>query len=179
MNKKLIRTLRILVILILVLINLIILRSNLVNKNSANNTNTNKTNNNETSNNITETNSNKSINSVIENKISKMNESSRAQTYFGEFIEAIDDQNYTGAYNMLNDEYKNNYFPNQSDFENYLKTSFPQGNLAIEYNGFDKKGDIYVLDVNIYSINDTNNKINKTAVIRENGLNDFKISFSK
>lgn len=179
MNRKLKITLKLLVVLILIFLNLIIMRSNLANKNSTNNKNATKTNENETSNNITKTNSTKSVNSVVENKISKMNESSRAQTYFGEFIEKIAYENYTAAYNMLNDEYKNKYFPNQSDFENYIKTSFPQGNLAIEYNRFDKKGEIYVLDVNIYSINDTSNKLNKTAVIRENGLNDFKISFSK
>lgn len=178
MNEKLKRILRILVILILVFINLVILRSNLVDKNSANNIIENETDENGIYS-IPKYNATNSVNSVVETKISEMNESSRAQTYFGEFIEAIDDKNYTEAYNMLNDEYKNNYFPNQSDFENYVKTSFPQGNLAIEYNSFDKKGEIYVLDVNIYSINDTNNKINKTAVIRENGLNNFKISFSK
>ena len=181
MNENLKRILRFLVILILILINIIILRYNLKkektqekNTNNTNNINTTAIAENKTINEITE-----SINKQEEKKVSKMSEGQRAKAYLGEFIEAITDGNYSDAYNMLNEEYRKNYFTNQSDFENYIKTSFPQGNLAVEYSNFDRKGDIYVLDVNIYNVNNADKKINKTVVIRENGLNDFKISFSK
>lgn len=117
---------------------------------------------------------------ITQEKITNMAENSRIQTYFGEFIEKIDNANYADAYNMLNEEYKNKYFPSQSDFENYIKSTYPQGNLAVKYNDFDRKGDIYTLDVTIFSITNANaNKLNQTIVIRENGTNDFKISFSK
>ena len=92
----------------------------------------------------------------------------------------MENKDYSNAYNMLNDEYKKSYFQTQRDFEQYIETSYPKGTLAVTYNDYDRKGDLFILDVTIYSVTDTNaNKLNQTVVIRENGLNNFKISFSK
>lgn len=188
------KKLRILIILILVLLNVFILikylikgnkilQSNLLN-NNANSTNIveeyiGNMHNEKTENEIYEE-VTQNTNELIQKKLSNMDENSRMQTYFGEFIEEIENANYRDAYNMLNEEYKNKYFPNQSDFENYIKSTYPRGSLAVKYNNFDRKGDIYTLQVTIFSITNTNaNKINQTIVIKENGKNDFKISFSK
>lgn len=188
------KKLRILIILILVLLNVFILikyliKGNKISQSNLLNNNANSTNiveeyienmhNEKTENEIYEE-ATQNTTELIQKKLSNMDENSRMQTYFGEFIEEIENANYSNAYNMLNEEYKNKYFPNQSDFENYIKSTYPQGSLAVKYNNFDRKGDIYTLQVTIFSITNTNaNKINQTIVIKENGKNDFKISFSK
>ena len=188
------KKLRILIILILVLLNVFILikyliKGNNISQSNLLNNNANSTNiveeyienmhNEKTENEIYEE-VTQNTNELIQKKLSNMDENSRMQTYFGEFIEEIENANYRDAYNMLNEEYKNKYFPNQSDFENYIKSTYPRGSLAVKYNNFDRKGDIYTLQVTIFSITNTNaNKINQTIVIKENGKNDFKISFSK
>ena len=188
------RKLRILIILILVLLNVFILikyliKGNKISQSNLLNNNANSTNiveeyienmhNEKTENEIYEE-ATQNTTELIQKKLSNMDENSRMQTYFGEFIEEIENANYRDAYNMLNEEYKNKYFPNQNDFENYIKSTYPHGSLAVKYNNFDRKGDIYTLQVTIFSITNTNaNKINQTIVIKENGKNDFKISFSK
>lgn len=188
------KKLRILIILILVLLNVFILikyliKGNKISQSNLLNNNANSTNiveeyienmhNEKTENEIYEE-ATQNTTELIQKKLSNMDENSRMQTYFGEFIEEIENANYSNAYNMLNEEYKNKYFPNQNDFENYIKSTYPQGSLAVKYNNFDRKGDIYTLQVTIFSITNTNaNKINRTIVIKENGKNDFKISFSK
>ena len=202
MNKELKKILRIIIILILIFINVFILRKNLVNSKIKESEKSNSikakpneqenitsseidSNKNTTISNITTTNLNETTiisdeKAVIENKISSMNESNRAQTYFGEFIDDLENKDYSNAYNMLNDEYKKSYFQTQRDFEQYIETSYPKGTLAVTYNDYDRKGDLFILDVTIYSVTDTNaNKLNQTVVIRENGLNNFKISINK
>ena len=141
------KKLRILIILILVLLNVFILikylikgnkilQSNLLN-NNANSTNIveeyiENMHNEKTENEIYEE-ATQDTTELIQKKLSNMDENSRMQTYFGEFIEEIENANYRDAYNMLNEEYKNKYFPNQNDFENYIKSTYPQGSLAYLY----------------------------------------------
>lgn len=181
MNERLKKILRIIIILILILINIFILIKNLLNEEvkkseSSNNVGTNVVG----QENILSSGIISNETTIIENRMSSMSEGNRAQTYFGEFIDEVENEEFSNAYNMLNDEYKKNYFPNQSDFEQYVKEKYPKGSIAVKYNSFDKKSDLFVLDVIIYSITDSNsNQLNQTVVIKENGLNDFKISFSK
>ena len=181
MNERLKKTLRILIILILILVNIFILIKNLLKEEIIKTGNSNNIGTNVVGQeNILSSGTISSETTIIENRISSMSEGNRAQTYFGEFIDELENEEFSNAYNMLNDEYKKNYFPNQSDFEQYVKEKYPKGSIAVKYNKFDKKGDLFVLDVTIYSITDSNsNQLNQTIVIRENGLNNFKISFSK
>ena len=129
------KKLRILIILILVLLNVFILikyliKGNKISQSNLLNNNANSTNiveeyienmhNEKTENEIYEE-ATQNTTELIQKKLSNMDENSRMQTYFGEFIEEIENANYSNAYNMLNEEYKNKYFPNQNDFENYIK----------------------------------------------------------
>jgi hypothetical protein len=182
------KILRILIIIILILLNVFILVNHLIKENKQNETYIeNKINTNiidlendiKTENQIYEE-TVQNTTQVIQDQISNMNEDERVQAYFGEFIDKIENKNYKEAYNLLNEEYKKQYFPNENDFENYVQTTYPKGNLAVKYNSFDRKGEIYTLSVTIYSITNSDEpQLSQTIVIRENGVNDFKISFSK
>ena len=54
-------------------------------------------------------------------EIKNMSESKRMKRYIGMFFEDIEEGKYLEAYSVLNEEFKNNYFPRLEDFEEYAK----------------------------------------------------------
>ena len=60
------------------------------------------------------------------NKIASLTERQRMQTYFGEYISAIENKDYEKAYSLLYDNFKNNYFPTLLDFANYAEAKYPK-----------------------------------------------------
>lgn len=188
MDSKLKRIIILIIILILVAINIKIFISN----NSESKTNNVATNNNIVNENTTNTNSTNNVNEIIQSMNSKtdqdinsqlsgMSEISRVKTYFGKFIRCIERDDYQNAFNMINDTFKKNKFNNNvDDFKNYINENFPDGNIVVSYDSAERKGEIYVLNVTIGSMNNSSSyeKRKFTIVIRENGENDFSISFS-
>ena len=49
------------------------------------------------------------IENSIDAALASMDERSRIERYFGKFINAIENKNYSSAYSMLNDSFKNTY----------------------------------------------------------------------
>lgn len=110
--------------------------------------------------------------------LSKMNESDRAKHYASCFMDKIDLKQYEEAYDMLYDEFKNNYFPTLASFEEYAEKTFP--NLfTLDHTNVERNGNIYVLWTTIYDIMKSRNEGTEiNFVIQENDLNDFVLSFS-
>lgn len=93
------------------------------------------------------------------------------------FIKNVNAENYTLAYNMLDKNFKNNYFKTQENFESYVKKNF-LGKENIEYKNVQNEGNIYIYVVNLSS------KINNIVSIEKNfnvklgeGTN-FELSFN-
>lgn len=174
MKKKIINLLLVIVILIMIATNILIYKNNNKEISSQNINNENVTQKNwVTDNNI---NRDEIMQNVIDNRLENMPELSRIQTYFGTFMTFIENRNYERAYNILNEDFKNNYFPTIETFEKYFE-EYPQ-NIMVNYKNVDRQGEIFVLTVEISDMfNDELEPINKRVVIREKGLNDFKISF--
>lgn len=123
---------------------------------------------------------------AVQNKIDKMEvntlagmeERDRIEKYLSEFIAAIEKSNYSEAYDMLNNDFKNNYFKTEDDFKNYVKTKFPRM-FSVSHKNIERNGDIYILWVDIGdSLSSRNGKTEYNFVIKENDLNDFELSFS-
>ena len=116
---------------------------------------------------------------VIISKLSEMTERDRIEYYFSKFIENIENKNYENAYEMLYDEYKKNYFPNLVDFEEYAKKTFPKM-MSIDHTNFERSGNTYILFINMNDSLSGNKNSSKEMkfVIREDGLNEFVMSFS-
>ena len=53
------------------------------------------------------------------NTLSTMDERDRIEHYVSSFADAIEEEDYEKAYSMLYDDFKKNYFPNLSSFEEY------------------------------------------------------------
>ena len=112
--------------------------------------------------------------------LSEMSEQQRMQFYCAKFFKAVDNERYEDAYGMLYDEYKENYFPNISNFKKYFQDYFPS-DFSLSYSNFERLGDIYVLMVNL---SDTVNgsyghNFSLYVVIQETALNEYVLSFSR
>lgn len=107
-------------------------------------------------------------------------EQERMEYYCASFFKLVDNKSYEKAYELLYDDYKENFFPTLNNFKRYLEENFPS-DFALSYLNMERLGDIYVLNVNV---KDTVNGVHghnfdMYVVIKENALNDFVISFSR
>lgn len=115
---------------------------------------------------------------AITNNISQMSEKSRIESYVGEFISLVEEKDYEKAYDKLNENFKNNYFKTIDDFKNYVEKKYP-ANVNIEYGLVTRMGKgRYLVETKITDVLDTDfAEISQRFVVRENGANDYKISF--
>lgn len=115
----------------------------------------------------------------IKAMLMKLNERDRMDYYFGKFVDFIEMEDYESAYNLLYDEFKQNYFPTLKSFEEYIPTLFTEF-CDIEFENIERNGNVYVLWINIAdAINGKpGEKKQINVVIRENDYNDFEMSFS-
>lgn len=159
------------VVLILMVINIIILINTISStdkKEIENNVETSKTEN------------------LVEKDSKTLSEQSRIQKYVIDFIKWIDDEEFSKAYKILNNDYKSKYFPTIEQFEKYAKEKIGTGELTINFTnierlGNEKTGNIYVLWANIYDITKKSNKTKDeymNIVILEHDYNNYELSFS-
>ena len=170
MDKKIINILLTIVALILIAINIkIFIDNNREEEISEQNYND--------LNNITTPNNNeKDIENTVTSKVADMTERSRMQTYFGTFISYIEEKDYESAYNLLNENFRNNYFSTINQFETYMQ-KYPK-DIAVDYLNIERQGELFVLTVEIKDVfNSDAEKINQRVVIRELGVNQFTLSF--
>ena len=113
------------------------------------------------------------VDSMELHALGAMEERDRIEYYLGEFIEALEK-----SYNMLNEKFKQNYFPKLEDFQTYAKTKFPMM-FSIEHTNIERNGNTYILWVNVgSSLSGKGTAVEYNFVIRENDLNKFELSFS-
>lgn len=109
--------------------------------------------------------------------LSTLKERDRMEFYCKEYLDYIRDGQYESAYNLLYDEFKNQYFANLDDFEEYVKKLYPH-EFGVEYEDITRQGDIYVLKLRIMDVlGSRENEKSQRIVVRENYYNDFVISF--
>ena len=113
-----------------------------------------------------------------QNKISSLNERTRAQTYFGTYISYIESGQYENAYNLLYDGFKQTYFPTLQEFEKYAAEHYP-ANMIINYTDISREGTMYIITAEIRDVLSKKQDEAKSTriVVMENGVNDYKISF--
>ena len=118
------------------------------------------------------------INDIEVQKLSSMEEDERIKSYASRFMESVDNEDYTGAYEMLYEDFKTNYFPTLESFEKYAKETFPQV-MSLEYTNMERNGNVYVLWVTMYDyMRPGAEGVELNLVIRENELNNYELSFS-
>lgn len=122
---------------------------------------------------------NKKINEIAINKLADMNEMERMKYYCNEFLDKIENKKYNDAYEMLNENFKNNFFKTYDEFEKYAKDTFPR-TISAEYTNCERLGELYVVWLNIVDPlrSSKSEKVEIKMVIKENDLNSFELSFS-
>lgn len=111
-------------------------------------------------------------------ELKSMSETDRIYKYFSQYINSVDLGEYQKAYGYLYSEFKQNYFPTQEDFENYVKETYPEY-FGIEYEDIDRQGTYYILTVRIYDAieQETTEYLEQKFVISENDFGNFVLSF--
>ena len=122
------------------------------------------------------------INDINENKLKKlqkMGERDRIEYYVSDYIKLLENKDFQKAYNLLNNEFKNNYFSNINLFEKYVNEKF-SNLLNVKYTNFERNGAIYVVWLELSDmINGKKDEVYKmNFVVKENDFNDFELSFS-
>lgn len=111
-------------------------------------------------------------------ELKSLSEADRIYKYFSEYMKHIDLGEYDKAYEHLYPEFKQNYFPEQSQFEEYLQKEYPQF-IGIQYENIDRQGTYYILTVYIYDAvaEVIESYVEQKFVIYENTFGDFVLSF--
>lgn len=107
-------------------------------------------------------------------KYEKANIQQKGAYCIDRFIKIVNDENYTLAYTMLADSYKNNYFKTEEEFANYMKQAMVGKKLA-SFKKFSNEGEIYIYTVELA---EGENAIEKTFMVQLAEGTDFKLSFN-
>lgn len=110
--------------------------------------------------------------------LSQMGERDRMEYYVSSFVKAVENKQYEEAYEMLYDDFKKNFFPTLSSFEEYAQSKFPKI-ISLDHSNIERSGDVYVLWVTLNNpLASKDQGIEMNFVVQENDLNDFVISFT-
>ena len=105
-------------------------------------------------------------------------EGNRIESYVGRYFKYIEQEKYEEAYKLLYSEFRNENFGNVEEYKEYIeKEKYPEL-IGIEFKTITLRGDLYIIKVGIkdmLNVNDTGKE--KKFIIKENGYNDFYISF--
>lgn len=113
-------------------------------------------------------------------KLKKMGERERMETYFAEYISHVEKKEYEQAYILLNKDFRDKYFPTLEDYTKYMKEKYPTM-ILVTYNDIERQGNYYILYTTIS--NPLNGRKDEKAfeqriVVHERNFNDFELSFN-
>ena len=103
----------------------------------------------------------------------------KVQLNIDKFIKMINNKDYNHAYEVLDDQFKNNYFKTEDDFEKYVKNNFFEYN-SVSYDKFSQEGEIYIYKITLSDktlVKDNKKSINIIMQLKEG--TDFVMSFGK
>ena len=110
-------------------------------------------------------------------ELKTLNERSRMERYFGEYIGYIESGEYEKAYNLLYPEFRQNYLKTIDDFKKYVKETYPEI-IMVSYENIERQGQYYILSVEIPKADGTGEIISQNIVLYEKDYADYYISFS-
>lgn len=109
-------------------------------------------------------------------KYNALSDTDKLSANIQKVIEAINNKDYNYVYNKLNEEYKNNRFPNLEEFINYINNNFYDVNL-IGSGTANLDGDVYISRIQITSNQSEIKQV--TILVRLLEGTDYEISFSE
>lgn len=111
-------------------------------------------------------------------KYNKANDGQKTAYCINRFIQSLNDENYTFAYSLLADGFKNNYFKTQVSFENYIKQNSLQKQTA-KFEEFSNEGNVYyTYKVLLTNGDEDTNPVEKTFIVKLGEGTNFELSFN-
>lgn len=113
------------------------------------------------------------------NDLKSMGEADRMYKYCYNYLEMIEWEAYETAYNILYEDFKNQYFKTLEDYKNYVLGLYPDF-MNISFNSVERQGEYYIVTAIItdaYVTPDNIVSLTQKFIIHEKALDDFEISF--
>ncbi len=119
------------------------------------------------------------ITDKFEQTYKKSDDIKKVQLNIDKIIKMINAYDYINIYNYLSDGFKENYFRTESEFEEYIKSSFFRYN-KVSYKDVSKRGtNIYVATIEVSDLTEESSEIKELSIIIQlNDEFDFEMSFS-
>lgn len=93
-------------------------------------------------------------------------------------FDAINDGDYRYVYNKLDSTFRQNNFPTETDFENYIKQNFYTSN-NFEFSNYKSSGNLHIYDISIIDKNNVSSeKKTKNFIMQLKEGTDFVMSFN-
>ncbi|MDD4066823.1 MAG: hypothetical protein PHH22_02485 [Clostridia bacterium] len=106
------------------------------------------------------------------------NDVERIRMYIGKYISYVNDKDYQGAYDLLDDSFKELNFPTLNDYIQYIEVKYERTKV-IEYNKYKIQGFVYVVDTTVKDLGIYKNPTSFAQVFmfKETQPGDYKLSF--
>lgn len=93
------------------------------------------------------------------------------------WVQMLNNRDYSAAYNVLDTTFRSNKFGSEEKFEAYMRDKYPLY-YQIEFSSFSSETNIYIQDISLKELNNTEGAKEKLAIIMQlrEGF-DFRMSF--
>ena len=93
------------------------------------------------------------------------------------FFSAINDKDYKYAYNVLDEVFKQNNYPTQADFENFVKANFYEDN-KVNHKNVKQEGSLFVYNITLQNKDNEGEQKDLTVIMQLGEETNFVMSFS-
>lgn len=106
------------------------------------------------------------------------NEEEKVKMNIDKFRDMLNRQDYRTSYSYISEAFRNNYFPTQNDFEQYIKNNFYNYN-RLAFKKIEKRGsNLYVCNLEVNDLTEENSETKNVNVIIKLGDDlNFEIAF--
>ena len=102
----------------------------------------------------------------------------KIMTNINKYIEMINNKDYTTAYSVLDETFKNNYFGTVNNLEQYINKNFYKHNEIVKLN-YEIDNDLYICKVTLKdATNSSNSEVEKTIIMQLKDNAEFVMSFN-
>lgn len=106
------------------------------------------------------------------------NEQEKVMMNIDKWVQMLNNRDYTAAYNVLDQTFKNNTFGSEEDFEDYMRNNYSLF-YKIKFSDFSEEGTIFVQHITLVDINSDSNEGKELEIIMKLEKDtDFVMSFS-
>ncbi len=106
------------------------------------------------------------------------NEEYKVAMNIDKWIQMLNNRDYTNAYNVLDETFRNNNWGSEEAFEQYMRENFPL-HYDVEYTTYSSEGSTYVRQINLTDITgETEGTISLNIIMQLKDNYEFVMSFS-